>query len=537
MYRQKFEQLPPLVEVRPDTPVRLRVRHRARLGQGRATSGGRPRRRFSTRSPTTNGCPDTPAPGAPAGTATPGPQRVVTPTPVRSLTPAAATTPLNTMQYRRDPETTPRRVASRPFSRHRAPRGRRFVALVIPAVLIAAVAAAMVTHPEFLARATGLGHREADDSLRRAQEIEFQSMRDSESRLSAAAAREAADSAAAAATSSADSSAALRVAMARDSLAAMRDSLAKAAARKPPVVASGSVTRTPPRRARQRGGAAAAAGADPCARTACRRGWRDATPARSTPRECSRAGGATIGGSSASGARRASRLRRASAVTWPTARWRRASRTPARVAKTGAAYCWGDNTYGQLGNGQAGDSSGSGHLAPDPGRRGPHLPDGGDRDHPFLRPDHQRRRSGAGGGICTARSVMGARRTGPPPCGSRVRRVLCALTVGWNHSCALDTVGQAFCWGQNASGQLGDGTTIVRAVPTPVSGRWSVSCDRCRRFAHLRTLDRRAGILLGAEHGRSTWHGRRTRSPGAHQGLEPRSCTRTSPRGACTVAR
>ena len=44
------------------------------------------------------------------------------------------------------------------------------------------------------------------------------------------------------------------------------------------------------------------------------------------------------------------------------------------------------------------------------------------------------------------------------------------LTAGWNHTCALDTVGHAFCWGQNLAGQLGDGTTILRTVPNPVGG-------------------------------------------------------------------
>jgi alpha-tubulin suppressor-like RCC1 family protein len=45
-----------------------------------------------------------------------------------------------------------------------------------------------------------------------------------------------------------------------------------------------------------------------------------------------------------------------------------------------------------------------------------------------------------------------------------------ALSAGWNHSCALDTVGHAYCWGQNNFGQLGDGTNIIRAVPTAVGG-------------------------------------------------------------------
>lgn len=44
------------------------------------------------------------------------------------------------------------------------------------------------------------------------------------------------------------------------------------------------------------------------------------------------------------------------------------------------------------------------------------------------------------------------------------------ITIGSAHICALKSTGQASCWGWNAVGQLGDGTTTDRSTSTPVAG-------------------------------------------------------------------
>jgi hypothetical protein len=45
-----------------------------------------------------------------------------------------------------------------------------------------------------------------------------------------------------------------------------------------------------------------------------------------------------------------------------------------------------------------------------------------------------------------------------------------AITVGVFYACALSSSGQAYCWGSNWYGQLGDGTTVQRLTPTAVRG-------------------------------------------------------------------
>ncbi len=49
-------------------------------------------------------------------------------------------------------------------------------------------------------------------------------------------------------------------------------------------------------------------------------------------------------------------------------------------------------------------------------------------------------------------------------------RVYDAISAGNDHTCAIDTDGAAWCWGRNSSGQLGDGTLEKRSMPVAVQG-------------------------------------------------------------------
>jgi alpha-tubulin suppressor-like RCC1 family protein len=44
-----------------------------------------------------------------------------------------------------------------------------------------------------------------------------------------------------------------------------------------------------------------------------------------------------------------------------------------------------------------------------------------------------------------------------------------ALAVGGGHACFVTDAGRIYCWGRNASGQLGNGTVEDSPVPSPLA--------------------------------------------------------------------
>lgn len=84
------------------------------------------------------------------------------------------------------------------------------------------------------------------------------------------------------------------------------------------------------------------------------------------------------------------------------------------ITVAGAAYCWGNNAFGQLGN-----------------------------------------------GVLTNSSV---------PVRVSDTHLFSSLSAGASFTCGITTNGNAYCWGNNSEGQLGDGTTINSNVPVAVLG-------------------------------------------------------------------
>jgi alpha-tubulin suppressor-like RCC1 family protein len=43
-----------------------------------------------------------------------------------------------------------------------------------------------------------------------------------------------------------------------------------------------------------------------------------------------------------------------------------------------------------------------------------------------------------------------------------------AVSAGYEHTCAITAADEAYCWGANDRGQLGDGTFLDRSRPAAV---------------------------------------------------------------------
>ncbi len=133
----------------------------------------------------------------------------------------------------------------------------------------------------------------------------------------------------------------------------------------------------------------------------------------------------------------------------------------------GGVQCWGSNSHGQLGDGTYFD-----HIAPayvlglSSGVAA--IATGGTHFTCAL--------TTAGGVKCWGNNVSGwlgdgttVERTAPVDVVG-LESGVAAITTGGSHTCALTTEGGIKCWGDNSAGQLGDGTTTNSAIPVDVVG-------------------------------------------------------------------
>jgi alpha-tubulin suppressor-like RCC1 family protein len=99
------------------------------------------------------------------------------------------------------------------------------------------------------------------------------------------------------------------------------------------------------------------------------------------------------------------------------------------VTTAGGVFCWGDNKWGAIGNGTTSSTP-----------------------------------------VTTPTSVS-------LPAGTSFEMV----TAGFNSACAVSTGGQAYCWGANTSGKLGNNSTTDSPTPVPVSGNQTWKLIRAGR--------------------------------------------------------
>jgi len=154
----------------------------------------------------------------------------------------------------------------------------------------------------------------------------------------------------------------------------------------------------------------------------------------------------------------------------------------------GAAYCWGNNTWGQLGDGTVTlrnapvvvtglDAAADAHAVKAISARSSHtcaVVTGADSSDPTRRTVKCWGYNGSGQlGDGTTGDSSTPVDVAPGPGGGiglELEPGVQAVGIGGSHTCTLTTTGTVKCWGFNSRGQLGDGTTSTRMAPVLVSG-------------------------------------------------------------------
>lgn len=140
------------------------------------------------------------------------------------------------------------------------------------------------------------------------------------------------------------------------------------------------------------------------------------------------------------------------------------------ITGAGQVHCWGDNSYGQLGDGTYDQAD---------------LPSRIDDDYYMASYDHKMHQvvtgkyfscglSGRGIAYCWGKNSSGVFGNGTTTSSETLKRVdlkeetnpyFKMLAAGDNHVCGLTDSGDVYCWGSNTQGQLGDASTLNSYYP------------------------------------------------------------------------
>src|ERR1044071_645670 len=140
------------------------------------------------------------------------------------------------------------------------------------------------------------------------------------------------------------------------------------------------------------------------------------------------------------------------------------------------AYCWGDDTFGELGDNS---TTATRQAMPVPVYTGGAL-SGVTLTQIAAGTNFTCALSSAGAVYCWGQNNVSQLGNSNSPTNSSVPvavtasgalsgKTISQITAGYQHACALDTAGKAYCWGNNTNGELGDATTSPRTAPVAVS--------------------------------------------------------------------
>jgi large repetitive protein len=141
------------------------------------------------------------------------------------------------------------------------------------------------------------------------------------------------------------------------------------------------------------------------------------------------------------------------------------------VTSAGGVRCWGSNEYGQLGNGETANSTtpvsvaglSNGVVSIAAGSNSTcALTDAG---AVWCWGDNAAGQLGNGTFTQSSLPVKVLGATGDAPLSGAI-----AIAAGESHACAVTNSGAALCWGDNSRGELGNGSEIGSSIPVNVTG-------------------------------------------------------------------